>query len=134
MRFAVFAGGSDEVECVAVVALADAVDTPEPLLQAGRVPRHVVIDHQVAELEVDALAGRLRRHAHLGLGAELLLGLLPLVWIHPAMNFTSRIAPAAKMLLHVVQGVAVLGEEQELATTILQLAELGRAPDMPSAP
>ena len=38
--------------------LADAVDAPEPLLDPVRVPRQVVVDHQVRGLEVQALAGR----------------------------------------------------------------------------
>ena len=54
-----------EIEGVDVPLLADAVDAAEPLLQAGRVPRQVVVDHQPAELEVDAFAGRLGRHADL---------------------------------------------------------------------
>ncbi len=38
----------DHVPQVAHLALADAVDTPEALLNAVRVPRQVVIDHEVA--------------------------------------------------------------------------------------
>ncbi len=121
---AVFARGGDEVEGVAVVALADAVDASEPLLQASRVPRHVVVDHQVAELEVDALAGRLGRHAHLGLGAELFLGPLPFVRVHAAVDLARRVAPAAQVLLDVVQRVAVLGEQQQLAAAVLQFRKL----------
>ena len=42
-----------------VDSLADPVDPAHALLQPNRVPRQVVVDHQVAELEVDPLAGGL---------------------------------------------------------------------------
>ena len=41
------------------------MDAAKPLFQSGRVPGQVVVDHQVAELEVDALAGGLGRDAYL---------------------------------------------------------------------
>ena len=55
----------DEIESVDVPLLPDAMDAPEPLLQPGRVPGQVVIDHQPAELEVDPFAGRLGGDADL---------------------------------------------------------------------
>ena len=51
----------DEVPEVADLRLADAVDAPEALLDAVGVPGQVVVDHQVGALEVDALAGGVRR-------------------------------------------------------------------------
>ena len=87
----------DEVEGVNVPLLADAVDAAEALLQAGRVPGQVVIDHQPAELQVDAFAGCLGRHADLLLGAELLLGALPLVRVHAAVDLAGRVSPAAQL-------------------------------------
>ena len=48
----------DEVPQAADLVLADAVDAPEALLDPVRVPRQVVVDHQVRDLEVQALAGR----------------------------------------------------------------------------
>ena len=45
--------GGAEVEDVAVVLLADPVHPAHPLLKPDRVPRQVVVDHQVAELKVD---------------------------------------------------------------------------------
>ena len=41
---------------VAHFGLADAVNSPEPLLQPIRVPRQVVVDHQMRALQVDAFA------------------------------------------------------------------------------
>ena len=49
----------DEVPEVADLGLADAVDAPEALLDAVRVPRQVVVHHQVGALQVDPFA---RRH------------------------------------------------------------------------
>ena len=123
-RVAIFAGGGDEVEGVAVVALADAVDATQALFQASRVPRHVVIDHQVAELEVDAFASRLCGHAYLSLSTELFLGTLAFVRIHAAMNFAGGVTPAGQVLLDVIQRVAVLGKQQQFAATILEFREL----------
>ena len=54
--------------------LAVAVDAPHALLQPVGVPRDVVVDHQRAELQVDALAGRLGGHHDLGTIPELVLG------------------------------------------------------------
>ena len=54
--------------------LAVAVDAAHPLLQAHRVPRDVVVDHEPAELEVDAFAGGLGGDQDLALLAELALG------------------------------------------------------------
>ena len=56
-----------QVPQVADLGLADAVDAAEALLQPVRVPRQVVVDHQMrAALQVDAFAGRVVRdhHAH----------------------------------------------------------------------
>ena len=47
----------DEVPQAADLALADAVDSAEALLDPVRVPRQVVVDHQVRGLEVQALPG-----------------------------------------------------------------------------
>ena len=62
----------DEVPEVADLGLADAVDAAEPLFEAVRVPRQVVVDHQVGVLEVHALAGGVGgdEHADVGVGAE----------------------------------------------------------------
>ena len=60
--------------------LAVAVDAPHALLQPHRVPRDVVVDHEPAELEVDAFARRLRRHEHLRALAKLLLRIDARAW------------------------------------------------------
>ena len=57
-----------QVPQVADLGLADAVDAAEALLDAVRVPRQVVVHHQVGALQVDALAGGVGGEQHLHLG------------------------------------------------------------------
>ena len=77
-----------------VAVLADAVNTTETLLQARRVPGKVVVNHQAAKLEVDALASGLGRDADLAGRAEVFLRTLPLVRIHATVDLAGGIAPA----------------------------------------
>ena len=113
-----------EIEGVALVVLADAVDAAEALFQARRVPRHVVIDHQVAELEVDALAGSLGRDADLPGVRKSSWARLPLMRVHAAVNFAGGSSPTSRVLPEILQRVAVLGEDQQLAAAILKFIEL----------
>jgi hypothetical protein len=55
----------DEVVSVALKRLPNAVNAAQALLQASWVPRQIVVDHEVAELEVDSFAGRLSCYADL---------------------------------------------------------------------
>ena len=68
----------DEVERLHRVLLADAVHTTDPLFDPHRVPRQVVVDHDVGELEVQALATGVRRDQDAGLLGEALLDPPPL--------------------------------------------------------
>ena len=78
----------DQVPEVTHLGLTDAVDTPEALLQAVRVPGQVVVHHQVRALQVDAFAGRVGGEQHLDLRvvAEGFLGLEPVLAAHAAVN------------------------------------------------
>src|SRR5690606_36299089 len=78
----------DEVPEVADLRLADAVDTPEALLDPVRVPGEVVVHRQVSALEVDPLGRGVVRDQDLRLGvvAERLLGRHPLLGPQPAMD------------------------------------------------
>ena len=108
-----------------VALLPDAMDTTETLLKAGGIPGQVVVDHQAAELEVDAFARRFGGDTDLFAGAELLLRALALVGIHPAVNVGDGVAPFFEMVAQVFERVAVLGEDQKLATTVGEFVELG---------
>ncbi len=108
-----------QVPQVAHLGLADAVDAAEPLLEAVGVPRQVVIDHQVGPLEVDALARGVRgeQHLHLGVVLERFLRLHPLLAAHSAVNDDHGLLAAEQRGdagLQVVQGVPMLGEDDEL--------------------
>ena len=54
-----------QIPQVAHLGLADTMDATEALFQAVRVPRQVVVDHQVRALQVDALAGGVGSQQHL---------------------------------------------------------------------
>ena len=66
--------GRNEVKDEAVLFLAVTVDAAHALFQPDGIPRDVVIDHQPAELEIDAFAGRFGGDEHLGSLAKLALG------------------------------------------------------------
>ena len=63
----------DDADCG--VGLTDTVDAADPLLDPHRVPRHVVVDHRAAELEVQSLGGGVGAQQDVGLTvAETTLG------------------------------------------------------------
>ncbi len=116
---AFFGFGGDEVESVALSHLTYAMDSPQPLFQPGRVPRQVVVDHQVAKLEVNSLACSFSCHADLARDAEIFLGLFALVRVHAAVDFTDGIAPSLQMLTEVFERVAVFGEDKQAAPAVV---------------
>src|SRR5690606_11002332 len=112
----------DEIPEVADLLLADAVDATEPLLEAIRIPRQIVVDHQIGALEVDAFASGIRRdeHPNLEVTPDRCLHPHSLVAVRAAVERHDRIwvpQHAGDLLLQVVQRVAVLGEDDELAQT-----------------
>ena len=56
------------------------------------------------------------------LGAKLLLDLLAFGGRMPAVDGADRVAPVTQMSLEVLEGVLVLGEDQQLAAAVLQLS------------
>jgi len=117
----------DKVEGVDIAILANAMDAPETLFQPRRVPGHVIVDHQVAKLKVDAFAGGLGRYTNLRASPEYFLSPLAFVRIHAAMNFAGAIPPAFKMIANIAQGIPMLRENQELPSPVLQFQELSLA-------
>ena len=121
--------GCDEIEDEAVLLLAVTVDTAHALLKANRVPGNVVIDHQPAELKVDAFSRGLRGDEHLARLAEFALrvdsgaGRVAVPDLHAAMNLGDGQAPFAQFARVVyrpgrrhqkIESVFVLGEKQKL--------------------
>ena len=105
---------------VADLGLADAVDAAEALLQPVGVPREVVVDHQVGVLQVHAFARRVggdaaraprgRRNSACTLRRSSLM-------TPPWITTTASSLPIRPRIFtcEVVQRVAVLGEDDELA-------------------
>ncbi len=90
------------------------MDPAHPLLESVRVPRDVVIDHLVAELEVDGLATRLGRHHDLRLAAKQLLLLASPVDRERAID-DGDLEPLPAQLTHQeAERVLCLGEDEEL--------------------
>ena len=123
--------GRDEIEDQAVLALAVAVDAAHPLLKAVRVPGDVVIEKDVAALEVDALARRLGGHQNLNLAfAELLLGVEPRARLvtrarpHAAVDAADAETPGLEALHEVVECVLELGEKQQALVCVVEEALL----------
>ena len=50
------------------LGLANAVDAAEALFEAVRIPRQIIVHHQMGALKVYALAGGVRREQHLHFG------------------------------------------------------------------
>ena len=120
----------DEVPQVADLGLADAVNPAEPLLDAVRVPRQVVVDHEVSALKVDALAGGVGRDEDQDVLVldERFLDLAPLLARHAAVDRDDRVLAAqqrAQLADQVVQGVAVLAEDDQLAPAAVRVEHLG---------
>ena len=100
--------------------LADAVDAAETLLDPVRVPRQVVIDHEVRPLQVEAFARGIRRQEHDGVAVvgELLARRLAVFAARAAVNRDDRLRATQlrrDLLPQVVKGVLVLGEDDDLA-------------------
>src|SRR6266540_2166014 len=105
---------------MADLGLADAMDSPKPLLDPVRIPGQVVVDHQVRTLEVDALAGRVSRDKHADFRAltERLLRFTAHLPLEAAMDLDHGFAlpeQRADAFGEVVERVAVLGEDDQLA-------------------
>ena len=135
----------DQVHDAHVVPLAVAVDAAHALLQPRRVPGNVVIHHQPAELQVDALAG--------GVGGDQIAGavrppkalhlLLALGPRHAAVELRDppREPEPLQAADQVIDRVAVLAEDQPLLVGVApvfehlaQLLELGLVPGLDQPP
>ena len=121
--------GGDEIEDEAILLLAVAVDAAHALLQAHGIPRDVVIDHQPAELQVDAFAGGLGGDEHLGglpefpLGEDAAAGRVAVADLHSAVNLGEGQPPLAQLAeraafpsvaSEVIERVLVFGEDEQL--------------------
>jgi len=94
------------------------VDASEPLLQSVRVPRQVVIHHQVGALQIDAFArrGGGEQHLDFGIVQESFLGLATFLAAHAAVDHNHGFWPAeqrADLPFEIIERVAMLGEKDQ---------------------
>ena len=80
--------GCNQIPQMANFRLADTVDTAKPLLQPVRIPRQIIVYHQMRSLQVDTLASGIRcnQHSNTHILLEKLLCLAPFVTEHSAVN------------------------------------------------
>ena len=112
------------------LGLADAVNAPEALLQPGRVPRKVVVDHEVGALQVDALASGVGGHQdqHLLVLHKRLLDMAPIPAPQPTVNGDHGFGATQQgtdTVGQVVERIAVFAENDELASLAIGVKHLG---------
>src|SRR5258708_655338 len=117
----------DDCHCLALLAIA--VDPSNALLDPHRIPREVVVDEQIAELEVQALAAHLGGEHHVDR-----IGILfrqrepstdasPLLVGNVAVNQGDAQTRLARMGIEVREGVAKGAEDERLVVWSLALVE-----------
>ncbi len=105
---------------MADLGLPDAVDAAEALLDAVRVPRQVVVDHQVGPLQVQSLPGGVGgdEHTHAGVRGELVLNGTAVFPGHTSVDRHDGVRIAEQCsdpVDEVSKRVPVLGEDDQLA-------------------
>ncbi|MCY1544271.1 hypothetical protein D9M68_801420 [compost metagenome] len=105
---------------MADLGLADAVNAAKPLFQAVRVPRQVVVDHQVGVLQVHTFASRIGgdEHPRGGIVAEQLLHFAAFFALDATVDHYHGFLTsdqATDLGRQIIQRVAVLGEDDQLA-------------------
>ena len=110
----------DQVPEVADFALTNAVNTAESLFDTIGVPGQVVVDHEVGALQVEPLAGGVGGKQHEGARVvrELFADGLAKMPRRAPMNGDNGVGAAqlgADFILQVGEGIAVFGEDNDLA-------------------
>src|ERR1039458_2585088 len=103
---------------MAYFSLADAMDSPKPLLDTIWIPRQIVVHHQVGTLKIDSLTGSICREKHLNFGIvpEPFLRAHPVFTAHPTMNHYDSPRPTEEgrdLAFEVIQSVTVLRENDQ---------------------
>ena len=119
-----------EVPQVTDLRLPDAMDASEALFEAVRVPRQVIVDHEMGALQVDALACRVGgdQDADALVLFEQLLDLASIVAEHAAMDGDDGLLAAeqgADFIRQIAQCVSVLREDDEFLTRAIPLEHGG---------
>src|SRR5262249_6881308 len=104
--------GSHKIEDQTIALLAIAVNAAHALLKPIRIPGDVIVEQDVAALEVDPFASRLRGHQDLNSAiSELLLGEQPRAWVvagawpHAAMDGADAEAPGLETVYQIIERV-----------------------------
>ncbi len=126
--------GGNQVVDVDLVALTVTVDAAHPLLQPSGVPGQIVVEHQVAELQIDALAGSLGGHHHLFLVMKDSLGLVALLGRHRPINSSHAQTPPHQVFHQVIESVLRLGEDKQLLPGLEQVAASHHLPQFVQLP
>jgi hypothetical protein len=112
--------GGHKIEDQAIMLLAIAVNTAHALLKSVRIPGNVIVEQDMAALQVDPFASHLGGHQDLnGAVSELLLGeqprprLISEAWPHAAMDGADTEAPGLQTIDEIVERVLEFGEEQQ---------------------
>ena len=108
--------------------LADAVDAPKSLFQTIWIPGQVVVDHQMRPLQVDSFASRIgsQENEYVFVLLKGFLGLGPIFPPHSSVNCheSFRHDDRSKFFTQIVQGVAMFGEDDQLATMAVGIEHL----------
>ena len=143
LQYAALAGfAGDKIDDANLVLLFVAMDAAHPLLQSRRIPGDIVIHHQPAELQVDALGGGIGADhvggaAFLGCAAEEIDLLLAFEVVHRAVDLRDPAGEAHTFETadQEVEGVAMFGKDENLfvapfriADNIAKFFELGIVP------
>ncbi len=112
------------------LGLANAVDAAEALFQTVRVPRQVVVHHQVCALEVNALTGGVRgqQDQNVLVLLEALLRLGAVLAAHATVHGDNRLGgtqQCSQLFREVIERIAMLSEEDQLAPVAMRVEHFG---------
>src|SRR5262249_53366337 len=112
--------GSHKIEDQTIALLAIAVNTTHTLLKPIRIPGNVIVEQDMAALQVNPFTSRLSGHQDLNSAiSELLLSEQPCTWIitgawpHAAMDRADAEAPGLQTGYQIIERVLEFGEEQQ---------------------
>ena len=104
----------DEIDRADDVGLPDTIHPADPLFEAHRVPGDIVVDHHVAELEVQTLPAGIGGDEDAGILGECLLDSLALFHVHGAVQANYRESPLRQESTQHLLGGHEFGEYQRL--------------------
>src|SRR5260370_37632930 len=109
--------------------LPDPMYAPEALFEPTRVPRQVVVHHQMCALEIDTFSSRVRcnQNLYLAILRETFLGFATFLTPHPAMNLDDSLGAAQQvtnLVDQIFERVAMLRENDEFTVMAFRGADV----------